>query len=142
MLTTLRLELRPSRQLTILLAALYLTAAASVSVLPVPSLLKLTCLFPIAWAAAASIWHHGLLKAPKSIHTLMLLADGGVEALSADGGCLKAEISPHATLFPWLIVLLLKTPSGRSPRAVLVLADSMAADELRQLRSWLRLRAA
>jgi len=141
LLTTLRLELRPSWQLTILLAGLYLTTAASVSVLPFPSLLKLTCILAIVWVATASIRRHALLKTTKSFRSLVLLADGGVEALCADGECLKAEVSSYSTLFPWLIVLLLKTPTSRSSRAVLVLADSMSADELRKFKSWLRLRA-
>jgi hypothetical protein len=108
--------------------------------LPVPFLFKLVCLLSIAWAATVSIRRHALLKTPKSFRTLMLLADGGIEALSADGECLRAEVSSHSTMFPWLIVLLLETPSGRSPQAVLVSADSMTADEQRKLRSRLRLR--
>jgi len=112
-----------------------------VSVLPVPFLPKLACILTIAWAATASIRRHALLKTPKAFRTLVLLADGGIEALSADGECLNAEVSSHSTLFPWLIVLLLKTPSGRSPQAVLISADSMTADEQRQLRSRLRLRS-
>jgi len=141
LLTTLRLELRPSRQLTILLAGLYLTAAAGVSFLPVPFLFKLTGILSIAWVAIVSIRQHALLASPKSIRTLVLLSDGGVEALSAEGECLEAEVSRRSTLFPWLIVLLLDPQSGRSPRVVLVLADSLSAEGQRGLKSWLRLRA-
>jgi hypothetical protein len=140
LLTTQRLELKPSRRLALLLAALYLTAAASVSVLPISPLIKLPGILMIAWAATVSIRHHALLMTAKSFQSLVLLTDGGIEALRVDGECLKAEVSPQSTLFPWLVVLLLKTPARRSPQAVLILPDSLTADELRKLRSWLRLR--
>ena len=109
-------------------------------VLPVSLPFKLSFIIVIGLTATVSVRRHALLKTAKSFCVLQMQPDGGIEALRVDGEWTRAEVSPQSTLFPWLVVLLLKTPARRSPQAILILPDSLTADELRKLRSWLRLR--
>jgi hypothetical protein len=75
------------------------------------------------------------------VRELTLGADGSVEAASPGQNSFPAAISLQSTVFTWLVVLLLDAPGSRRRVPVVILPDSLQADEFRALRSWLRWKA-
>lgn len=122
----------------ILLALLHLAALGSIFPLDLPLGLKLLAGSAIACSAVASLRRHALLLASGSVRELALLADGSVEAGCRDQVRFAAGVSAQSTAFPWLVVLLLDVSSSRFMLPVVILPDSLSADEFRVVRSWLR----
>ncbi|WP_374326464.1 protein YgfX [Azonexus sp.] len=84
------------------------------------------------------IW--GSLRASPS--RLRLERDGSVSvALTASDDFRPACCLPGATVHPWLCVFRLREAASGARHVVLVTSDSMAADEFRRLRVFLRWRA-
>ncbi len=134
----LRLELRPSRLLAVLLCLLHLAALLGLIPLPLPFWLKLLLAGVIAAAGIASLRDKALRISSISVRELILKADGTVEGTLEDGSRFEAKVSRHSVLWPWLIVMLLERPGSSPPHSLIVLPDCLAAGELRALRSWLR----
>lgn len=73
---------------------------------------------------------------------LRLERDGSISvALTAGDDFRPACCLPGATVHPWLCVFRLRESTGGARHLVLVTRDSMAADEFRRLRVFLRWRA-
>ena len=132
----LRLTLKPSRRLTVLLALLHLVAFGSLLPLDLPLWLRLIAACGVVLSAVAGIRRHAFLSSPRSVRALTLAADGSVEAASA-GRSFPAAVSLQSTVFPWLVVLLLDVPGSSRLLPVVILSDSLQTDEFRALRSWL-----
>ena len=60
------------------------------------------------------------------------------EAGNAD--FLEVELAPHATVHPWLTVVRLRVPNGKR-HTLIVVADSVEADDFRRLRVFFRWQA-
>jgi toxin CptA len=134
----LRLALKPSRHLAVMLALLHLAALGSLFSLDLPAWLRLIAACAVILSAVSATRRHALLLSPYSVRELTLGADGSVEATSPVRNSFPAAISPQSTVFPWLVVLLLDAPGSRRLVPVVILPDSLQADEFRALRSWLR----
>lgn len=137
----LRLKLYPSRRLAVLLALLHLAGIAGIVPLDLSLWLKLLACAAASASALASIRRHALLAAPGSVRELVLLVDGSVEGERRKRGAFTAAVSPRSTVFPWLVVVLLEVADSRRLLPVVLLPDSLAPDQLRALRSWLRWKA-
>jgi toxin CptA len=137
----LRLALKPSRQLTIMLALLHLAALGSLFPLDLPAWPRLVAACAVILSAVTAIRRHAFLLSPYSVRELTLGADGSVEAASPGQNSFPAAISLQSTVFTWLVVLLLDAPGSRRRVPVVILPDSLQADEFRALRSWLRWKA-
>lgn len=134
----LRLTLKPSRHLSVLLALLHLAALGSLLPLDLPLWLRLIAACAVALSAVAGIRRHAFLSSSRSVRELTLAADGSVEAVSAGRSRFPAAVSLKSTVFLWLVVLLLDASGSRRLLPVVILPDSLQADEFRALRSWLR----
>jgi hypothetical protein len=69
---------------------------------------------------------------------LKLCPDGRL-FLVRDGDNTECRIDAGTTVFPWLVVLRLRTNSGTE--ALVLPVDALSAERHRQLRSWLRWQA-
>lgn len=138
----LQLILKPSRQLAMLLVLLHLAALGSLVPLDLPIWLRLAAGGVVVLSAMASIRRHAFLSTPHSVRELTLAADGSVEAVRPDRSRFPAVVSLQSTVFPWLVVLLLRTSGSRRLLPVVIVPDTLHGDELRALRSWLRWKAA
>jgi hypothetical protein len=69
---------------------------------------------------------------------LVLRADGRLEIVGADGTASDVVVHPHSLVLSFLVVLLYRY-DGRL-RSLTLLADSLAAEDFRQVRLWLRWR--
>ena len=133
-----RLVLRSSRYLAIALVLLHLAALASLLPLDFPAWLKLALVAAIGVSVGISVRRHALLIAAASLHELVLKSDGAVEGLRHGGSRLDASVSAQTTVLPWLVVMLLELPDSRRLHPLLILPDSLPAEDGRILRAWLR----
>ena len=138
MLLPLRLCLKPSRLLAMLLGLMLLAALGSLVPLDLPLWSRLIAAGAAMLSVVTGIRRHAFLSSVRSIRELTLKADGTVEVAGAGLRFFPAVVSPQSTVFPWLVVLLLEVPDSRSLLPVVILRDSLPPDEFRLLRSWLR----
>ncbi len=111
--------------------------------------LALLAIWVPAWTIAITIAGYGFIvvSALWSVRqwmsqevALRLLADGRLECrFSGDEVFLPAELAAPATVHPWMTVIHVKTSNRKM--TIVAMPDSGRADELRQLRIWLRWRA-
>lgn len=127
-------ELRRSRRLTILLILVHALAAGCLWVLPWPALPR--CLLLLA--VAVSAW---LTRRPPPVAGLRLTDNGDLLLLSAVGDALSVSIASGTVVFSQLVVLRVRKNEQRRPMTLVLLPDSMSAEQFRVLRLWLRWRA-
>lgn len=130
------LTLQPSRRLALLLLAVHsgvLGLLAAVTISFWIKLLLLPAILFSAWRVLKSIWRR------QRIIRLTLRADGRLDYLRLNAAIGEARIHPHTTVTPQLTVLLLS--SERRIEPLVLLPDSLDAEEFRQLRLWLRWQA-
>ncbi len=132
------LEFRASIKLAMVLTALHLAALAALLPLHIPVWIRLALAAAVAVSFAISIRRHALLLAAGSIRELNLKTGGMIEGQRKDGKHFEATVSGQTTLLPWLIVLLLQTPGSKRPYPMVILRDSLPAEDGRILRAWLR----
>ena len=78
------------------------------------------------------------MRRPPAVASLALRGDGSSEIVGADGTASEAVVHPHTLVLSFLVVLLYRC-QGRL-RALTLLGDSLAEEDFRQLRLWLRWR--
>jgi len=128
----LSVSIRPSRRLLLIQSAAHVAAAASVLAATLPAWLAALLLLLVGASLAR-------LRATPPVAMLILRGDGRLETVGADGTATEAVVQPHTFVLSFLVVLLYRQ-EGRS-RALTLLADSLAAEDFRQLRLWLRWRS-
>lgn len=136
-----RLEFCTSPYLALALALLHLAAIASLLPLQAPAWLVLAFASALVVSLGISIRRHALLMAVSSIRELVLKVDGEVEGLLNDGRRFDARVYGQTTISPWLIVILLELPGSMRLRPLVILPDSLPAEDGRILRTWLRWKA-
>ncbi|MFZ2627885.1 MAG: protein YgfX [Rugosibacter sp.] len=90
----------------------------------------------LALVAVSLLHQHRLTP----VTALILHGDGRLEKISSDGAASAMALHRHTTVLPFMTVLLYRQ-NGRLA-ALPLLADSLAAEDWRQLRLYLRWRAA
>ena len=125
----LSIAVKPSRHLLLIQSAAHAVAAGAVLASAVPTLLAALFLILIG----ASLAH---LRVSPTVATLVLHRDGRIETVGADGTASEAAVHPHTFVVSFLVVLLYR--QERRLRSLTLLSDSLAAEDFRQLRLWLR----
>ena len=133
-----RLVLRSSRYLAIALVLLHLAAMACLLPLDFPAWLKLALVAAIGVSVGTAVRRHALLLSAASIRELVLMRDGAVEGLRHGGNRFGASVSGQTTVLPWMIVMSLELPGSRYLLPLVILPDSLPAEDGRILRAWLR----
>ena len=128
----LSVSLKPSRRLLLIQSLAHVVAAAAVLAATIPSWLAAVLLLLIGASLA-----RGRLVAP--VATLLLRGDGRLETVGADGTASEAAVHPHTLVLSFLVVVLYRQ-DGRL-RSLTLLADSLTAEDFRQLRLWLNWRS-
>lgn len=133
-----RLSLRPSLPLAVLLGAVTLGATAVVVWMPIPAWLALAVCLVIVPTAFHAIRRDALLRPPAAITVLEVTSSGELRCQVGTGDWLSARILDSSTVMPWLTVLNLKLPGRFLACHVLVTPDRVDAEEFRRLRVWLK----
>lgn len=123
------LSIRPSRRLLACQLVAHVLSGLAVLLATLPSWLAAVLLLAVGASAAR-------LRRPLEIRTLVLRPDRRIELIDATGAVREADVDPHTTVISFLVVLLFRT-DGRSG-ALTLAGDSMAAEDFRHLRVWLR----
>ena len=123
---------KPSRRLLLIQSLAHAVAAAAVLAATIPSWLAAVLLLLIGASLARM-----RLVAP--VAALLLRGDGRLETVGADGTASEAAVHPHTLVLSFLVVVLYRQ-DGRL-RSLTLLADSLAAEDFRQLRLWLSWRS-
>ena len=133
----LSLELRPSRTLLGLLLAMHIVALAASALATLALGLHALLAIALLYSAATSL---RALSGPRRVRTLLLRGDGRLDWVRQSGAHGEAAVDAQSTVLPWLVIALLRRLDG-GREALVVLPDSCAAQDWRQLRLWLRWRA-
>jgi hypothetical protein len=75
----------------------------------------------------------------RPVAALTLNANGQLSLFRVDGSSVECRIDPATTIFPWLVVLLVKTVE--KTEALVLPVDALGAEGHRQLRIWLKWKA-
>ncbi len=129
----LHIPVRPSRHLLALQWVAHAIAAGALLHANIPDGLRIFLLLLVGASLAR-------LRGSSAVAGLILHGDGRLEKVGADGTANELVPHPHTTALPFLVVLLYRQ-DGRLT-ALTLLADSLAAEDFRQLRLWLRWRVA
>ena len=128
----LSVSIKPSRRLLVIQSAVHVLAIASVLASTLPSWLGAVLLLSIAASLAR-------LRRRLPVENLVLHGDGRLETVGTDGTVSEALLHPHTLVLSFLVVLRYRQ-QGR-PNSVTLLGDSLAPEDFRQLRLWLRWRS-
>ena len=130
------LHFRPSVRLAAALVVAHAAAALGLAATATPVVAKAAGLFSLAFSLAVALRRH---VRPR-FAALTLRADGQVEVWRHDGTPAGLQVDARTTVLPWLVVLLLRGDQGKV--ALALPPDGLAAGDHRQLRLWLRWKAA
>jgi toxin CptA len=122
------INLKPSRALIAALSAMHLLAIAAVWVLSWPIATSFTVLVLVSFTWC---WRR------KWAVTLKINVKGEL-LLQQDGDWLEVKVLASSLVLPYLTVLNLKLPGRRWPLNIVLLPDSLDAQDYRKLRVWLR----
>ena len=127
------LAVRASRKLVAALCVAH--ALAGVGLLPseLPVAAKLLLLVILTLSLVLAVRRSGRTAA------LTLNTDGRLSLLRLDGSSLDGQVDPATTVFPWLVVLLVRT--AEKTEALVLPVDALGGEGHRQLRLWLRWKA-
>ncbi|MBI5908690.1 MAG: hypothetical protein HY848_01850 [Betaproteobacteria bacterium] len=133
----LTVTLRPSGILALALTVMAGAALACARIsLPDLAFLPVAAGIALAWT-----WHvaQALQRGRRPLRALELRAKDSARWQDGSGLWQEGEILPSSYASDWLVVVNLRA-SGRRGRSLVLLPDCAAAEELRQLRIWLRWR--
>jgi len=134
----LKLAIRPSRQLALLLGLAHAAAAGACLVVAMPVFLKIVLVLVVGASCGRALYGPALLRSPRAIVALEISEGGALLFQTRRGDWEKGTLLDSSFVAPYLTVLNLKSEGGRFARHVVILPDSVAADEFRRLRVWLR----
>jgi hypothetical protein len=129
----LSVSLKPSRRLLLIQTVAHVVAAAAVLAASLPPWLAAVFLILIGASLAR-------LRRTSPVEILLLRGDGRLEKVGVGDTACELIVHPHTLVLSFLVVLLYRQ-EGRL-RALTLLADSLATEDFRQLRLWLRWRSA
>ncbi len=128
---SLSFSLKPSRRLLLIQSLAHLVATGAVLAASLPAWMTVVLLL-LAGASLARV------RRPPAVASVIMGGDGSIEIVGADGTASEAVVHPHTLVLSFLVVLLYRR-QGRL-RALTLLGDSLAEEDFRQLRLWLRWR--
>jgi toxin CptA len=138
----LRLRLKRSKSLALLLWAAHIVAAVALWASPLPAWATGAGSMLLALSAGWSVRGHAFRTAPSSVVELELYEDCTLSARTADGRWLQYRMVGSSFCSRMLTVLNLRSDSAWGVHSVLISADSVDPDAFRRLRVWLRWRYA
>jgi toxin CptA len=134
----LRIELKPSRQLAVLLGVAHTLTAAAMLLLPIGLGIRIALLMLIALSLARSARHPAVSASPHAFAALEVHRDGSVQARRRSGDAFSGRVLGESFVSPLLTVVAMRSDDDERRERIVLLPDSADADALRALRVWLR----
>jgi toxin CptA len=135
-----RLRLRPSRRLAVLLLALHFAALAALAALTFALWIRIVLAVALMAGLVRALRRSALLRSGDAVVELSCGEDGRLGCAQRDGARFDAEVLPQTAVYAAAVLLRAKPAGARRARSVVVLPDSLAAEDFRRLRVWLRWR--
>jgi toxin CptA len=134
----LKIALRSSRLLAVIMALAHGAAIAVVVLVDIPVPVK-----AVAAAGLAGYWlvivrRQSLLLTADSAVAIEISSDGNFSIQTRRGEWSECEVLGSTYVTPWLTVLNLRESEDRASRRIVILPDSVDAEDFRKLRLWLR----
>jgi toxin CptA len=133
-----RIEITPSPTLAIALCAVHLAAGAAVWHSALPLSLMSVSIGVIGAALGWSLHGRALLRLATAIVALEITAAGQISFLTRRGTWHACELLGTSYVSPRLTILNLRARGCRLARHVVLVPDSVDAQDFRRLRIWLR----
>lgn len=132
------LWLQSSRRLAAVLIAAHATVAGLLSLLPLPAWALSGMVLLLTANAVHAVAHHALRHGRRAVTALDFSDREQVHVGWRDGSWRTGRILGTSTVGATLTVLNIALAGRRLPLHVVVPGDSLAADDFRRLRVWLR----
>ncbi len=130
--------LRPSHQLAFILIVAHAATAALLWMLGLPVWLAGAATLLLLVSAAHSVRHHALRRGPHAITTLAFSDREAVRITVGDGRSCRGQVLDSSMVGVRMTILNIALDGRRRRAHVILLADSLDADDFRRLRVWLR----
>lgn len=130
--------LRPSYRLAAILLAVHAAVAGLLMTLPLPSWLTLSAALLLLASVMHTVHRHALLRGGQAVTTLTFSDRETLRVSLRDGSSHVGRVLGSSTVGTMLTVLNLALDGRRLPVHVVLLGDSLSADDFRRLRVWLR----
>lgn len=134
----LSIQLRPSRQLAVLLSLAHCTAAGVFWPLALPAVVKVIITLLLAGSLYYYLRRDAWLVSPQSVVTLHLTGKNRCKAEIRAKKSINTIIDASTFVAPYMTVLCLKMEQAYRYRTIVILPDSIDADSFRRLRVWLK----
>ena len=134
------INIRPSRQLALVLGFAHTTAAGACMLADLPLPVCSALLVGVAVSCVYAVRGRALLRAASSVIGLQIEEGGRVWVRTVGEGWSAATLLDSTFVNPWLTVVSVATRGRHRAHHAVILTDSMAAEDFRKLRVWLRWR--
>lgn len=137
-MTTLQLNIRPSKQCLLLLLFIYSGPFVIVGYLPWPiwAIIILECC--LGYSLTRNIKRHAQLHDAKSIKKITYSKDKGWTLLTRKNELYHVKLLPNSTVFSWLIVLNFQLTTKKKKKSILIFQDSLSPAAFRHLKVLLK----
>ena len=136
----LRVSLKFSRRLAVLLLAGHAVAVACVLIVPLPLGLRALLFCALLISLLYVLLNQAGRALPMSIIGLQFEREGGVHVQCRNGKAFEARVLGSSFVAPYLTIILFKPNKAWFARSVVVLPDMLPPDLFRALRVWLKWR--
>lgn len=137
-LVMLKIKLRASWRLAAVLLIAHGAAIALIVVVSIPQWLGLVAATALILSCLVSVRRTGLLLAPASTISIEISSDDVLTVQTRRGEWIECEVLASTYVASFLTVLNLREVERERIRHVVVLSDSIDAENFRNLRVWLR----
>ena len=135
----LKISLRPSRILAAILVAAHGGAIAVIVIVDMTLWLELIAITALAVNLVAALRRTALLLAPDSVVAIEIGSDDTLSIQTRRGSRIdECEVLASTYVAAFLAIINLREPETRAIRHVVLLRDSIDAEDFRRLRVWLR----
>jgi toxin CptA len=135
-----RVTLKSSPYLTIVLTTAHVACAALLIPLEMPLWLKVSMAFVLTLSLVHSLVEHALRRGRSSLIGLELRDEDRAAVQTPDGEWHDARVLPTTYVSPVLTVINLRIPPAILARHAVIVPDAIRAEDFRQLRVSLRWR--
>ena len=132
------LTLQPSRRLAAILIVAHAATGGLLLALPLPSWLTAAVSVLLLASAAWGVHRYALLRGPGAITALSFSDREAIRLTLRDGSTHAGHVLGSSTIGTTLAILNIALAGKRLPVHVVLLGDSLAAEDFRRLRVWLR----
>ncbi len=132
------MTLRPSRRLATILIAAHVATGGLVLTLSLPSWLTAAAGVMLLVSAVCGVHRYALLRSPGAITALAFSDREALRLTLRDGSTQDGHVLGSSTVGTTLTILNIALAGKRLPVHVVLLGDSLAAEDFRRLRVWLR----